>query len=67
VALAEENLRLSQRMMEEDLGTIRDVLDAQASLTRVEGGRLSALVDLYLASVNLKHSMGEDLAAEMLK
>ena len=65
--LADENVRRSQRMLDEDLGTTRDVLDAQGSLARVEGGRLSALVDLYLASINLKQAMGGDLATEMTK
>ena len=65
--LADDNVRRAQRMMEEDLGTTRDVLDAQASLFRVEGGRLSALIDLYLASMNLKYAMGEDLATVVLK
>jgi outer membrane protein TolC len=65
--LADDNVRRAQRMLEEDLGTTRDLLDAQAALVRVEGGRLSALVDLYLASVNLKQAMGEDLTTEMSK
>lgn len=58
---AEYHLALSEMMVEESRGTTRDLLEAQGSLARVEGGRLSAQVDLFLATVNLKHAMGEDL------
>jgi outer membrane protein TolC len=63
VKVAEENLRLAQRMVEEGLDDNRNVLEAQESLTQVENGLLSAKIDLYLASINLKYAMGEDLAA----
>lgn len=61
--VAEENLKLNQRMVEEGIGYNRDVLDAQVSLTRTEAGILEATTELYLAGVNLKNAMGEDLAA----
>lgn len=59
--VAEENLHLAQRMVDEGLVSNRDVLEAQEALTRVESGLLSARIDLYLAGVNLLYAMGEDL------
>jgi outer membrane protein TolC len=60
---AQENLTLANRMMEEASGTNRDVLDAQAALTQTEANILSAKTGLYLAVLNLKNVMGEDLGA----
>ncbi|MCE5198786.1 MAG: TolC family protein [Armatimonadota bacterium] len=62
LAVAEDNLRLAQRMVDEGLRDNREVLDAQESLTLVRNQLLSAKVDLYLAGVNLKYAMGENLA-----
>lgn len=59
--VAKERHRLAERMVEEGEGSNREVLEAQEALTRVKGGLLSAKVDLYLATVNLKYAMGEDL------
>lgn len=59
---AKENLRIAERMVEEGEGDNRDVLDAQSSLTRVTSSIVSARIDLYLASVNLRFAMGEDLS-----
>ncbi|MHB0998840.1 MAG: TolC family protein [Armatimonadota bacterium] len=58
---AKENLRIAERMVEEGEGDNRDVLEAQNELTRVTSSIVSARIDLYLASVNLKYAMGEDL------
>ncbi len=60
---ARENLDLANRMMEEASGTNRDVLDAQAALTQTEANILSAKTGLYIAILNLKNAMGEDLGA----
>lgn len=62
VKVARDNLALAQEMLDEGLDDNRNVLDGQDSLTRAESGLLSARVDLYLATVNLKYAMGEDLA-----
>ncbi|MGQ9581720.1 MAG: TolC family protein, partial [Armatimonadota bacterium] len=56
-----KNLMLANRMMEEASGTNRDVLDAQAALTQTEANIISAKTGLYLAILNLKNAMGEDL------
>ena len=58
---AVENLRIANRMMEEGEGSSRDVLDAQQSLTEVDSSLLSAKTDLYLATIDLKRAMGEDI------
>ena len=58
---AKEQLHFAQRLMEEGEGSSRDILDAQSGLTRVESGLLSANTDVFLARMNLKHAIGEDL------
>lgn len=60
--VAVENLRIANRMMEEGEGSSRDVLDAQQSITEADSSLLSANTDLYLATIDLKRAMGEDLA-----
>lgn len=59
--VAVENLRIANRMMEEGEGSSRDVLDAQQALTEVDSNLLSGNTDLYLATIELKRAMGEDL------
>jgi outer membrane protein TolC len=59
--VAQENLLLANRMVDEANGTNRDVLDAQEALTQTQGSILSAKTELYLAVLNLKNAMGEDL------
>lgn len=61
VKVAEENLRLAKRMVEEGIEDNRVVLEAQDSLTQVESGLLSAKTDIYLAGMNLRYAMGQDL------
>jgi outer membrane protein TolC len=61
VKVAEDNLKLAQRMVDEGIDDNLVVLDAQDSLTQVESGLLSAKIDLYLAAINLKYAMGQDL------
>jgi outer membrane protein len=58
---AKEQLYFAQRLMEEGEGSSRDILDAQAGLTRVESGVLSAKTDIFLARMRLKNVVGEDL------
>lgn len=62
VKIAQDNLALAQEMLDEGLTDNRNVLEGQDALTRAESGLLSAKVDLFLASINLKYAMGEDLA-----
>ncbi|NLN76305.1 MAG: TolC family protein [Armatimonadetes bacterium] len=59
--VAAENLRIANRMMEEGEGSSRDVLDAQQALTTADSSLLSAKTDLYLALIDLKRVMGEDI------
>ena len=58
---AQDNLAMAQRMVDEGIDDNRNVLEAQNSLTQVENQRLSARLNVYLASMQLKHAMGEDL------
>lgn len=58
---AQSNLHIAERMVEEGEGDNRDVLEAQNSLTLVTSSIISARIDLYLASVNLRYAMGEDI------
>lgn len=62
--VAQDNLDRAQKMLEEDLATTRDVLEAQESLSNVEAGKLSAEVELYLATIDLKYAMGEDISKQ---
>lgn len=59
---AKERLHMAERMVEEGEGSNREVLEAQDSLTVVEIGLLSAKMNLYLATMDLKYAMGEDLS-----
>ena len=59
--VAKQNLHIAERMVEEGEGDNRDVLTAQEALTGVESGIISAKTDLYLAGVDLRYAMGEDL------
>ncbi len=65
LSVAEENLKLAQRMVEEGLVSNRDVLEAQVALTRTRSSLLSAQIDYYLALIDLKKAVGRDLAGEM--
>lgn len=65
--VAQDNLAMAQRMVDEGLDDNRNVLEAQNSLTQVENQRLSARLNVYLASMQLKHAMGEDLRAIGIK
>lgn len=58
---AQNNLHIAERMVEEGEGDNRNVLEAQNDLTRVTSSIVSARIDLYLASVNLRYAMGEDI------
>jgi len=65
--VAEENLALAQRMVEEGLVSNRETLEAQDSLTEVESGLLSAKTNVYLANLSLRYAMGEDLTTVVTK
>ena len=59
--MANDRLRLAQRMVEEGLSSNREVLDAESALTSLRSGILNAKTDLYLSWVDMQHAMGEDL------
>lgn len=61
--VAQDKLDLAQRAVDEGLQDNRDVLDAQSEIANLNSGILSAKVELYLASVDLKYYMGEDLTS----
>ncbi|MEN6358001.1 MAG: TolC family protein [Armatimonadota bacterium] len=61
LAVAEDNLRMAQIRVDEGLTDNQEVLNAQEALTQVQNSLISAKVSLYLAAVNLKCAMGEDL------
>ncbi len=65
--VAEDRLRLAERMVEEGEGTNREVLDAQSALAQGKSRIVSAKTDLYLANINLKYYMGEDLTTLVAK
>lgn len=60
--VAKDNLELAQMMLDEGLDDNRNVIEGQQSLTQAENGLLSAKLDMFMAYVNLKYAMGEDLA-----
>lgn len=64
---ATDNLRIANRMMEEGEGSSRDVLDAQLAVTEVDSSILSAKTDLFLANIDLKRAMGEDITTMEFK
>jgi outer membrane protein TolC len=64
---AENNLRIANRMMEVGRGSSRDVLDAQLSVTEVDSSILSAKTDFFLATIDLKRTMGEDITTMEFK
>ena len=59
--VTEQSLYLAQRMVAEGLVPNREILEAQQALTETQSGILSARTDYYLAWVELKWSLGEDL------
>ncbi len=54
-------------MFEEGEGDNRDVLEAQEDLANVESNITSARIDLFLATMALKHATGEDLTTMVSK
>lgn len=64
---AEDNLKIANRMMEEGEGSSRDVLDAQQSVTEAYSSMLSAKTDLFLATIDLKRAIGEDISTMEFK
>lgn len=59
--VAETSLKLATRMFEEGLRDNRNVLDSQQDLARIKNDILAAKTELYLAGLNLKYAIGEDL------
>ena len=64
---AEDNLRIANRMMEVGKGSSRDILDAQLAVTEVDSSILSAKTDYFLANIDLKRAMGEDISTMEFK
>lgn len=64
---AEDNLRIANRMMEVGKGSSRDVLDAQLAVTEVDSSILSGKTDFFLATIDLKRAMGEDISTMEFK
>lgn len=58
VALAEEVLRVSQVKYREGVGSSLEVVDAESSLKEAQTYYLGALLDAYLAQVDLKKALG---------
>jgi outer membrane protein TolC len=59
--VAEQSLRLAQRLIEEGLADNRNLLDAQSALTSTRSSLLSAQIDYYLTTVSLNRALGRDL------
>ena len=58
---AKKSLDDANTMLLEGLVSNREVLDAQKAQTNAESGLLAAKTDLYLATLDMKYYMGEDL------
>ena len=67
LSAAEERLHMAQRMTEEGLGSNREELEAREALVQVQSSLLAAKNDYYLAGVNLRYAMGEDIGAMEFK
>lgn len=59
VTQAEENLRVTQRLFEEDAGVSTDVLDAQALLARAQANEATATFDYLKARAELRRALGQ--------
>jgi outer membrane protein TolC len=59
--VAEQSLRLAQRLIEEGLADNRNLLDAQSALTATRSSLLSARIDYYLTTVSLTRALGRDM------
>lgn len=65
--IAQLKLDLAQKMVDAGESDNRDVLDAQSEITNLESGILSARTQLYLAAIDLKYYMGEDITSMGVK
>jgi outer membrane protein TolC len=65
--VADKSLFLATRMFEEGLRDNRNVLDAQQNVAQAKNNILAAKTKLYLAGLNLRYAMGEDIAATEAK
>jgi hypothetical protein len=59
--VAEQSLRLAQRLIEEGLADNRNLLDAQSALTSTQSSLISAKIDYAVTSVSLRRALGQDL------
>ncbi len=65
--VAQDNLRIAERMLEEGISDNRNVLDAQEALTEADNGLLRAKSQIYLARTRLDYAMGVDLAEKVVR
>lgn len=61
LAVTEKNLYIAKRLVEEGEDDNRNVIEAQEALAGVQSSINAAKIDLYLAVVDLKYAIGEDL------
>jgi len=61
LGVANRSLFIAQRMVEEGLGTNRDVLDAQDEIRRSESQLATSKINYYLALVRLRVAVGQDV------
>jgi outer membrane protein TolC len=59
--VAEQSLRLAERLIEEGLADNRNLLDAQSSLTETKNRLLVAKIGYTVTSVSLRRAQGQDL------
>jgi outer membrane protein TolC len=59
--VANRSLFIAQRMVEEGLGTNRDVLDAQDEIRRSESQLATSKINYYLSLVRLRVAVGQDV------
>jgi outer membrane protein TolC len=61
VELAERSIEIAQRMVEEGLGTNRDLLDAQDDLRQSQTSLVNSQISYYFALIRLRVALGLDL------
>jgi outer membrane protein TolC len=65
VEVARRSLYIANRIVEEGLGTNRDLIDAQTNLTASEVSLVTSRINYYLATVRLRQAMGVDIAQDL--
>jgi len=65
VEVAKRSLYIANRIVQEGLGTNRDLIDAQSDLTASEVSLVTSRINYYLATVRLRKAMGIDVAQDL--